>query len=170
MIAKRAPAGYSHIQIVLHWLIAALVIFQWIFGEDIVPAYRAFRRGNDIAPGDMADANIHVYVGIAIFVLAILRLAIRVNRGVPAAPAGESALERWAAAGVHLVLYAIILLMPLTGAAAWFLGIHWLGEVHELGKPVILVAVLLHVAGALWQHFVRKSDVLVRMLKPSARS
>jgi cytochrome b561 len=170
MTTKIAPTGYSLAQIALHWIIAALVIFQWIFGEDIVPAYRAFRRGNDVAPGDMADANIHVYVGIAIFVLAILRLAIRVKRGVPAAPAGETALQRRAAAGVHLVLYAVIFLMPLTGAGAWFLDMHWLGEVHELGKPVILIAVLLHVAGALWQHFVRKSDVLVRMLKPSARS
>ncbi len=170
MATKFAPAGYSFAQIALHWVIAALVIFQLFFGEDIVPAYRAYRRGTEATPDDVTNANIHVYVGIAIFVLAILRLAIRLYRGVPAPPSGESALQRWAAAVVHLVLYAVIFLMPLTGAAAWFLGIHWLGEVHELGKPVIIVAVLLHAAGALWQHFIQKSNVLVRMFKPSARS
>ena len=90
MATKIAPAGYSFAQIALHWLIAALVIFQWIFGEDIVPAYRAYRRGTDVAPDDLTNANIHVYVGIAIFVLAIIRFAIRLNRGVPAPPSGES--------------------------------------------------------------------------------
>jgi cytochrome b561 len=170
MATKIAPAGYSFAQIALHWVIAALVIFQLFFGEDIVPAYRAYRRGTEVTPDDVTNANIHVYVGIAIFVLAILRFAIRLYRGVPAPPSGESVLQRWAAAVVHLVLYAVIFLMPLTGAAAWFLGIHWLGEVHELGKPVIIVAVLLHAGGALWQHFIQKSNVLVRMFKPSARS
>lgn len=170
MATRIAPAGYNFAQISLHWIIAALVIIQLILGEDIVPAYRAFRRGTEVAPDDLWNANIHVYVGIAVFVLAILRFAIRLTRGVPAPPSGESALQHWAAAVVHLVLYAAIFLMPLTGAAAWYLGIGWLGEVHEIGKPVIIIAVLLHAAGALWQHFVQKSDVLVRMLKPSARS
>jgi cytochrome b561 len=81
---------------------------------------------------------------------------------------GESVLQRWLATAVHLILYAAIVVMPLTGAAAWYLGIGWLGEIHEIGKPVIIIAVLLHAAGALWQHFVQKSDVLVRMLKPKA--
>lgn len=170
MATKIAPAGYSFTQVSLHWLIAALVIIQLIIGEDIKPAYRAYRRGTDVTPDDLWNANIHVYVGIAVFVLAILRFAIRLNRGVPASPTGESVLQRWAAMVVHLVLYAAIFLMPLTGAAAWYFGIGWLGEVHEFGKPVIIVAVLLHAAGALWQHFVQKSDVLVRMLKPNARS
>lgn len=166
MTTKIAPAGYSLAQIALHWIIAALVVFQWIFGEEIVPAYRAYRRNTEASPDDLGNANIHVYVGIAIFVLAIIRLAIRLSRGVPAPPEGERPLQRWLAAAVHLVLYAVIFVMPVTGAAAWFLGIHWLGEVHELGKPVILVAVLLHAAGAFWQHFGQRSGVLVRMLKP----
>ncbi|MFO0993288.1 MAG: cytochrome b/b6 domain-containing protein [Hyphomicrobiales bacterium] len=170
MATKIAPAGYSFAQVSLHWLIAALVIIQLIIGEDIVPAYRAHRRGTEVTPDDLWNANIHVYLGIAVFALAILRLAIRLNRGVPPPPSGESSLQHWAAAAVHLVLYAAIFLMPVTGAAAWYLGIGWLGEVHEFGKPVIIIAVLLHAAAALWQHFVQKSDVLVRMLKPNARS
>jgi len=129
MATKIAPAGYSFAQIALHWLIAALVVFQLILGEDIVPAYRAWRRGTEASPDDLGNANIHVYVGIAIFALAVIRFAIRLVRGVPGSPPGENALQRWAAAAVHIILYAAIFLMPLTGAAAWFLGIHWLGEV-----------------------------------------
>ncbi len=56
--------------------------------------------------------------------------------------------------------------MPVTGALAWYLGLGSMGEIHELAKPVIIVAVALHAAGALWQHFVAKTDVMVRMLRP----
>lgn len=58
--------------------------------------------------------------------------------------------------------------MPITGALAWYLGVGVAGEVHELAKPVIIIAVALHALGALWQHFVAKTDVLMRMLRPQA--
>ena len=161
--------GYTVTQIALHWVIAALVVFQLIFGEDIVPAYRALRRGTEAAAAELFSANMHIYVGLLILALAAIRLVVRLLRGVPAAPAGERAIQRWLAALVHLLLYAAIFVMPVTGALAWYLGVGWLGEVHEVGKPVIIIAVIIHAAGALWQHFVAKSDVLVRMLKPRPR-
>ena len=83
------PAGYSTTQIALHWIIAVLVIFQLIMGEDIKPAYRAFSRGNTPAEADLFWANIHVYVGIAIFVLALLRVVVLLRRGAPEPPADE---------------------------------------------------------------------------------
>ncbi len=58
--------------------------------------------------------------------------------------------------------------MPLTGALAWYFRLERIGELHEIGKPVIIVVVAVHAAGALWQHFVVKTDVLRRMLKPMA--
>src|SRR5690606_12269817 len=89
MASPSSQQGYSLTQIVLHWLIAALVIFQILFGEDIGPAYRAFSKATEPSAADLFNANLHVYAGIAIFVLAILRVAIRVTRGAPAAPADE---------------------------------------------------------------------------------
>ncbi|EKF42388.1 cytochrome B561 [Nitratireductor indicus C115] len=170
MAARVSPAGYSATQIVLHWLIAALVIFQVIFGEEIVPAYRVLRQGQEPAADALASANIHIYVGIAILVLAVIRLSIRMIRGVPQPPADESVFQRRLAAVVHVILYAVIFGMPITGGMAWFLGIGTMGEIHELAKPVIVIAVALHAAGALWQHFVVRSNVLMRMLKPGPRS
>ncbi|MCR4264978.1 cytochrome b [Nitratireductor sp. ZSWI3] len=169
MAAKVSPAGYSAVQIVLHWVIAALVIFQVVFGEEIVPAYRALRRGETADAADVFNANIHIYVGFAILGLAVIRLLIRFIQGVPPAPADESRVQKLLAATVHVILYAVIFGMPVTGALAWFLGVSSMGEVHELAKPVIVIAVALHAAGALWQHFVVKSDVLVRMLRPGPR-
>ncbi len=166
MTSALRPTGYSVAQVTLHWTIAALAIIQLFIGEDIVPAYRAFRRGTEPSADAIFDANIHVYVGIAVLVLALMRLALRLRRGVPASPAGESKAQRYLAATVHGLLYLAILGMPVTGALAWYFGVGAAGEIHELAKPVIIVAVVLHVAGSLWQHFYERTDVLVRMLRP----
>jgi len=162
------PAGYTRTQIVLHWLIAALVIYQLVFGEDIVPAFRAFMRGTEPEAGMALGADLHVYVGLAILLLAVVRLALRIRHGAPALPADENIALQYIARLAHLVLYAAIFLMPLTGALAWYLGWGEVGEIHEIGKPVLIVVVAAHAAGALWQHFVARTDVLRRMLRPAA--
>lgn len=163
------PPGYTATQILLHWVIAALVVFQIVFGEEIVPAYRVIRRGTEASASDLFNANIHIYVGFAILALAVVRFAIRLRHGVPAAPAGESVVQKWIAVVTHFILYATIFCMPITGALAWYLGAGAMGEVHTIAKPIIIIVVVLHAAGALWQHFIAKTDVLVRMLWPSAR-
>ena len=160
------PAGYTTAQIILHWVIAALFVFQLVFGEDIVSAYRAYRQGATPTDAAIFDANIHVYVGLTVLVLAAIRLILRFRYGAPPAPAGESNVQKAIAHTAHAVLYLAIFGMPISGAIAWFGGIPEAGEVHELAKPVLIAVVAIHAAGALWQHFVAKTDVLTRMVKP----
>ncbi|ANT49971.1 cytochrome b561 [Mesorhizobium amorphae] len=169
MTVANEPAGYTRTQILLHWTIAVLIVLQLVIGEDIKPAYRAFSRGTEPATADIFNANIHVYVGLAVLALAIWRFAVRLLRGVPAAPPEESVLLKRIAAATHFLLYLFIFGMPITGALAWYFSFRAMGEIHELGKPVIIIVVGLHTAAALWHHFFVKSDVLVRMLRPSAR-
>lgn len=163
------PRGYSAAQISLHWIIAALIVFQLLFGEDIKPAYRALARGAMPASVDIFDANLHVYVGLAVLALAIVRLIVRLVQGVPPLPESESVILRRMADGTHALLYAFIFGMPITGALAWYFQLQVMGELHELAKPVVIIVVALHAFAALWQHFFVGSDVLVRMLKPAAR-
>ena len=159
-MASNSPAGYSGTQILLHWLIAALVLFQVFFGDG---------KGKEANPSDVQEANIHVYVGFAVLALAVLRVIIRWTRGVPDAPAGQSGIKLWIAGATQFILYAIIFAMPVTGAMAWFLGYATVGELHTYGEWLIYGAVLVHLAGALMQHYVAKTNVLVRMMKPEAR-
>jgi hypothetical protein len=42
--------------------------------------------------------------------------------------------------------------------------------VHELLQNVLLVMIALHIAGALFQHFVLRSQVLMRMFRPEPDS
>ncbi len=167
MAPKSPPAGYSLSQILLHWTIAALVIFQVFFGEGMEHAYNALNKGKTPNPSDVSAANIHVYVGIAVLVLAVLRLIVRVKNGAPSAPPGTTGPKKWIAAATQHTLYLVIFLMPVTGAIAWFGGVEIVGTIHTIGKPLIFFLLLLHVAGALVQHFIAKTDVLVRIFRPA---
>ncbi|MCX7303405.1 MAG: cytochrome b/b6 domain-containing protein [Hyphomicrobiales bacterium] len=166
--ATDRPSGYSPTQITLHWIIAALIVVQFVAHDGMEHAWDAFEDGAAVAAGDMPMAYLHIACGLAVLVLAIARVWLRLTRGAPPLPANESAVVRIAAHGVHGVLYLLIFLVPLSGAAAWFLGLGPAGEVHQALKTVLLLVVAVHVLGALVQQFVFKSGVLTRMFRPAA--
>ena len=65
----------------------------------------------------------------------------------------------------HWALYALLILMPLTGALAWFGTIEQAAFAHDVLKLPLLILTGLHVIGALFHQFILKSDVLTRMRK-----
>lgn len=158
-----ALKGYSASQIALHWLVAVLILFQLIFGEDMGGAWRAVRQG--VAPDMTLWVWAHIGVGIAVLVFALWRLALRFSRGAPEAPQA-SLLTMAAARWGHWALYAVMLLAPITGLAAWFGGVATAAEVHEWFKPVMIVLVAGHVVAALYHQFIRKDRLLLRMKRP----
>lgn len=156
--------GYSRAQIALHWIVAVILVPQVLLEDGIKHAFRAAMRGE--AAEQTAMAAFHVYAGILILALVLWRLTLRAWRGVPQAPAGGGALLELLARAVHLLLYAVLLLLPATGLAAWFGLSEPAGELHELMKPVLLILVGLHVAGALWHQFVLRDGLMGRMRSP----
>ncbi|MDE0174472.1 MAG: cytochrome b/b6 domain-containing protein [Defluviicoccus sp.] len=158
--------GYSGAQIALHWTVAVLVVAQIVLHDGMVAAYAAGRGAGAATESDLFLADLHVAFGIAVFALALMRVALRVRRGAPPPPQDEHPALRMAARATHFALYALILLMPATGGLAWFGGIEAMAELHGAGKAAILVLVGLHVLGALYQHFYLRTDVLRRMLRP----
>ncbi len=162
--------GYSLTQIALHWVIAVLVVAQVVLHEGMHSAYREALGGAAATEVERLMGDLHVAGGIAVFLLALLRVALRLKRGAPPPPETEHPALRFAARAVHIGFYAIILLMPLTGALAWFGGVEASAAVHRAGMLAIFVLLLLHVAGALYHHFVLKTDVMRRILRPERRS
>lgn len=160
------PKAYSRLQIVLHWTIAALVIFQLLVNEGVQHAFSDRLDGKDI--DEFAGAILHMGVGMTILALGMVRLTIRIIRGVPPAHADAPAILRWLGVAVHMLLYGFIFAMPLTGALAWFFGLEVGAELHELGRLVLIPAIGLHALGALGEHFVFRNDTLKRMLGASA--
>jgi len=158
--------GYSPMQVALHWSVVVLVAFQYLAHDGIEETWRAYMR-NEPQPGDMvALTYLHIAAGITVFILALARLYLRFSRGVPPPPADEPRLLQLLADVVHWSIYALLLLLPVTGATAWFLGVHAAGGVHELLKNLLLGAIALHISGALFQHLILRSHVLMRMFHP----
>lgn len=173
-----AKTKYDTVAMGLHWLIALLVIFMLIFGEDLM-------RGKD---GDTLAPSLHVSVGVAILVLSILRLAWRLINPPPAYPASMAPWEQMASKALVVVFYALLIGIPLAGwlampkfiseeaamagiqvfgvfplPAAPGLGLPMKG-IHELGSNLMIALLALHVLAALKHHFINRDDILRRML------
>lgn len=158
------PTGYSASQIWLHWIVALLIVLQFVLNEPISEAWRAMGRGEEVAFSPLIAA--HVFGGLAVLALVLWRLVLRVTRGAPQPPAEESATLRLLSKATHGLLYLLLIGMPVSGALAWFGGVKAAAGGHEVLKSLMLVFVALHVVGTLYHQFVLKTNLLVRMKRP----
>jgi cytochrome b561 len=159
----QSPTTYSRVQSLLHWTIAALVIFQIAVHHEIGQAYHAFHDGKTPSATTTLWANIHVIAGILVFTLALWLLFLRWTKGAPPAPANDPRVLRIIAFVTKIALYALVLLAPLSGIAAWFFDVQTAGKIHGLAELPAKLLIILHFSGAMYQHFILKSDVLARM-------
>ena len=132
--------------------------------EAMHEAWTLVRRGFEIEVSPLIMQ--HVFGGLLILILVVLRLYIRLKRGAPPLPENEPAVLKFAAHATHWGLYGLLILMPVSGAMAWFGGNLQAAQVHSVLRVVFLVLILLHIGGALFQSFVLKSDVMRRMTRP----
>jgi len=155
--------GYNRTQIILHWVIAALVVFQFVGHDAIVEVYELINKGQEPVIPVMARA--HVILGISTLILAIWRVYLRVTRGAPDLPAEESAALKMVAKITHLALYGAIFIMPLSGIGAWFGGQEIAAIAHGAFRIVFLISIALHLMGTVYQQYVLKTGLLKRMMK-----
>jgi cytochrome b561 len=106
-------------QRVLHWLMAACILAMLFIGVGMVSTIR---------PIYLTLVSIHKPLGIAILMLALIRLALRLRYGAPSLPADLPEPMKLAAEGSHYVLYALMIAMPLLG---------W-GMLSAAAYPVVL--------------------------------
>jgi cytochrome b561 len=164
-MTSNRPFGYSATQISLHWIIAVLVLFQLLFGESMTTVVDAQAKGTVVSSTDLSMGTAHYWVGVAVLLLVLLRLALRVGFGAPK-PAGASPLLVKLAAMAHWLFYALLLAVPLTGLLAYYFSDPF-GDIHGLGKPAVIVLIGLHAAAALYHQFLLKDGTLRRMLVPA---
>lgn len=183
MASNSTPARYGLLTIGLHWLVLVLLVGVYV----TVEFHEAFPRGSTMRTWMMQT---HFSLGMLIFFLTLLRLAMRVFG--PAAPAIEPAPVGWQetlAKVLHLALYAVMIAMPLLGwlmvsaegHAVPFFGLelppligadrefgHALEEIHEVGGNLFYFLVGLHAVAALFHHYILGDNTLRRMLPVAA--
>ncbi len=102
----RFPARYTRTAIVLHWIIAALI------GVSVVLGLTA-----DALPEDWIRPaiDLHKSFGLTVLGLVLARILWRLSHPAPPLPRAYARLERIAAHAVHLLLYGLMLLLPISG-------------------------------------------------------
>lgn len=158
-------SGYSKVQIRLHWAIFILILLQYVLHEPMAMAWEARLLGQEPEPSVLVLQ--HVVGGLLILVLVVWRLMLRLGRGAPALPEDEPALLKGVAHLTHFALYALMLLLPISGAVAFFAGQEGAAAAHDVMRAVMLLFVLLHIVGALYQQFVLKTNIMDRMRTPA---
>ena len=112
---QEAPAApgrrYTPVAMALHWAVAVLVLTQLGIGWYM----NTFLHGHT-APQDRMQ-EVHIQIGFTAFILILIRLAWRLFNPPPPPAAGIPAWERWLSGTVQALLYAMMLIMPLSG---WF--------------------------------------------------
>ena len=138
-------------------------------------------------PDRLAHYAGHAALGYDFLALLILRLLWRWTHAVPALPADLATWERLSAQAGHIGLYLLMFASTLTGWAlagtfrtpmnkdAFGLPVpliytsqdramHGLFEnSHKILSYLLAALVVVHIAGALRHHFVKRNDVLRRM-------
>lgn len=164
---------YSNRIIITHWLTLALLVAAWFLGDSLSDARH---EGGATITGYM----VHSMVGAAVLLLTLMRLAFRRTDGTPPAM-GDTSLDK-VAKGVHHLLYALLIVLPLSGIMqiltsnvgkalmtgnASLLPKKFEGvaahQVHEILVNVLIVVAAVHVLGALKHQFVTKDNIMARM-------
>jgi cytochrome b561 len=182
--APLAPArGYTPTAIALHWAVALLICAAFPLG--------LYMQDLPLSPQKLRLVSYHKWIGVTVFVLALVRLVWRLTHPAPPLPASVPAWQRRAAAIAHAALYALMLAVPLSGwlmSSAKGVPTVWLGliplpdligkdeglgqalrTVHAALNYALLALVLAHVGAALKHRFVDRDDVLARMLPGGRR-
>jgi len=157
------PIGYSRAQIALHWFVAALIVAQFVLHDPIVAAWEATAKGETPVIGPLVLT--HVIGGSLVLMLVVWRLTLRMRRGVPAMPEKEALLLKGLAHLTHWTLYALMIVLPITGLATWFGGSETADFIHTSLKLPLLGLVILHFAAALYQQFILRTGLINRMLR-----
>jgi cytochrome b561 len=128
----------------------------------------------------------HVACGVMVLLLSILHLLARLMQSIPPLPADNPAWRRVFARLVQTLLLLTVTIQPIIGwlmtnafgrslsplglftfpdliGADKALGMQ-LAEWHETNGLIICALAVLHGGAALYHHFVRKDDILVRMM------
>jgi cytochrome b561 len=181
-----APAGadvprYDRAARWFHWVTAALVLTALPIGlycSFLVPG----------TPDRRFLLEIHKSLGLTALWVIAFRVLYRLCISAPPYERPLGGFVHLTARAAHIALYAIILIMPLTGyvySAAGGYSLPWFGlfqwprllahdkavaelseTLHGYGAYALYVLIAAHLGAVVWHRFIVRDSVLARMLPP----
>ncbi|GEB03425.1 cytochrome b [Gluconobacter roseus] len=171
-------ASFPLLSRVLHWLMAIMILAMLFIG---------LFMASSVGPNYHRLVTLHRPLGIAILVLAILRLGNRLRSSVQPLPDDMPRLLRWAATASHLLLYGLMIALPLVGwgmlsaggfpIPLWGQSVllpsilphnpvlwSWLRSAHSVLAFALFGLVLAHIGAALFHGLIRRDSVLRSMI------
>jgi cytochrome b561 len=169
-------ARFPAVSRLLHWLMALMIVAMLFIGVGMAAS---------LSPRYELLVSIHRPLGIAIFVLCLARIVNRFINPPPELPDTIPSLQRFAAKASHIVLYALMFIMPLVGwgmlsAARYPIVLYgplrlppilphdltlyaWLHDLHTYLAYLFFATFLAHFAAALFHGLIRRDGVLASM-------
>src|SRR5277367_2957061 len=176
-----ARTRFTALQRLLHWLMAVCILAMLFIGVGMV---------STVMQKYLTLVSIHKPLGIAILVLALIRLVTRLRYGAPALPPDLPEPMKLAAHLSHYAFYVLMIALPLIGwgmlsAAAYpivlFGGVNLpailpqsdslhtaLWNAHYYLAFAFFALILMHIAAALFHALVRRDGVFEAMASLSA--
>src|SRR5580693_6520611 len=167
---------FTPLQRLLHWLMAVCILAMLFIGVGMV---------STTMPKYLPLVAIHKTLGIAILILALIRLAVRLRYGAPPLPADLPEPMKLAAHLSHYALYALMIAMPLIGwamlSAAEYPVVLWPGvwlpqilplnpslhtalwNAHFYLAFLFFATILMHLAAGLFHGLIRRDGVFDAM-------
>jgi cytochrome b561 len=169
---------YGAVAQILHWATAVFVVAAYVYGPG-GSEQQVYSLARDF------DRQLHETLGMAVFAIALLRLAWRAIDAAPNDPL-MPAWMRLSSKLVHALIYVLLLALPLTAVSGAWLEGHpvtllanirsgpLVAEAHDVGSTIasihtwlgdaILWVADVHAAAALYHHFILRDGVLRSML------
>ncbi len=184
MSLENTGSRYGSLSIGLHWLMLLLLAAVYA----CIELREFFPKGSD--PRELLKTW-HFMLGLAVFALVWLRLAARYFGAAPGIVPSPSPWESRLAGAMHFALYALMIGLPLvgwlilsaSGKTIPFFGLelpaligenkalaHTLKEAHEVVATAGYFLIGLHALAALFHHYVRRDNTLLRILPAHGRS
>ena len=124
-----SPRYFSTPARMLHWLMAPLILAMLFIGIFMVTTVSSWHQ---------TLLMIHRPLGIAIFVLVVIRMLVRLTSRTPQLPDGMPSWQKGMAHASHMVFYVLLLVMPLIGWGMLSAGGYPIFILDHLALPAIL--------------------------------
>lgn len=174
----------------LHWVIAALFVFMWLSSE-IMMNIQHNPENTFLGYQKFGLYGLHKSIGVLLLVLIAFRILWRAFNRPPSEGMNANKWEKRLANLGHLGLYGVLVAMPLSGFmgsmalgyGVKFFGISipnpfalfveggkipWLGklayQIHHWAFEAFYVLIVLHILAALYHYYIKRDNVLQRML------